>query len=132
MKKVTPGDPEPKAVPARRGLLHVVDAAQYSLAGLHRLSRETAARLELLAAGGAALGFLWRGAEIWHWAVLVSLVALVLAIEAINTALEILVDRVSPEWSLMAKDAKDLGSLAVGLMLLVSGGFVALVMTGVI
>jgi len=32
----------------------------------------------------------------------------------------------------MAKDAKDLGSLAVGLMLLVSGGFVALVVTGVI
>jgi len=132
VKKVTPGDPEPQVVPARRGLLHVIDATRYSLAGMRRLARETAARLELLAAGAAALGFLWRGAEPWHWAVLAALVALVLAIEAINTALEILVDRVSPEWSLMAKDAKDLGSLAVGLMLLVSGGFVALVVTGVI
>ena len=81
---------------------------------------------------GRRSGSLWRGAEPWHWAALVALVALVLAIEAINTALEILVDRVSPEWSLMAKEAKDLGSLAVGLMLLVSAGFVALVITGVI
>ncbi|RKT35114.1 diacylglycerol kinase (ATP) [Roseovarius halotolerans] len=132
MKKATPGDPEPLVVPARRGLFHVIDATRYSLAGMRRLARESAARLEFLAAGGAALGFLWRGAEPWHWAALVALVALVLAIEAINTALEILVDRVSPEWSLMAKEAKDLGSLAVGLMLLVSAGFVALVMTGVI
>ena len=60
------------------------------------------------------------------------LFALVLAVEALNTAVEELTDRLSPEWSCMARDAKDLGSLAVGLMLLVWSGFVLAVLIGVL
>ncbi len=41
------------------------------------------------------------------------LVLLLVATEALNTALEVLVDHLSPGWSEFAKDAKDLGSLAV-------------------
>lgn len=52
--------------------------------------------------------------------------------EAINTALEDLADHLSPEWSQMAKNVKDLGSLAVGLMLLATGGFVAAVLLSVV
>jgi diacylglycerol kinase (ATP) len=59
-------------------------------------------------------------------------VALVLAIEALNTALEILTDTISPDWSQMAKDAKDLGSLAVALILTVTAGFLALVLLGAV
>ncbi|MFN3825949.1 MAG: diacylglycerol kinase [Pseudorhodobacter sp.] len=110
----------------------MIDAAGYSLAGLRRLWAETAARLELAGAGVVAVAFLWRGAEPWHWFVAVALLALVLAVEALNTAIEVLTDRLSPEWSQMAKDAKDLGSLAVGLMLLLACGFVVLVMAGAI
>ena len=36
-----------------------------------------------------------------------------IAVEALNTALEELVDHLSPGWSEFAKHAKDLGSLAV-------------------
>jgi diacylglycerol kinase (ATP) len=115
-------------VPPRGGLLHILDAAGYSLAGLRRLLAETAARLEILAAIGVALAFLLRGAELWHWLVAAVLFALVLAVEALNTAVEVLTDRISPEWSQTAKDAKDLGSLAVGLMLTVVGVFVVLVL----
>ena len=42
---------------------------------------------------------------------------LLLAIEALNTAIEVLTDLVSPEWSQQAKHAKDLGSLAVALLI---------------
>ncbi len=128
----TPPPPVRKIVPARSGPLHVIDAAHYSLAGLKRLWRETAARLELAGAVLAAIGFLWRGADLWHWLVALFLLALIMATEALNTAIEVLTDHVSPEWSHMAKDAKDLGSLAVGLMLVVSVVFVGLVVVGVL
>ncbi|MDO8882696.1 MAG: diacylglycerol kinase [Pseudotabrizicola sp.] len=119
-------------VPPRGGLLHVVDASGYSIAGLRRLLHETAARLELVGGGIVALGFLWRGATLWHWLVAACLLALILAVEALNTAIEVLTDRLSPEWSQMAKDAKDLGSFAVGVMLVVTSIFVAIVMIGAI
>ncbi|MDR0809058.1 MAG: diacylglycerol kinase [Gemmobacter sp.] len=126
-------DPEQRRVVSPRGgLLHVIDAAGYSLAGLRRLLNETAARLELLGICAVALAFLWRGAALWHWAAFAGLAALVLTVEALNTAVEVLVDHVSPGWSQMAKDAKDLGSLAVGLMLTITAGFVALVVAGLI
>lgn len=121
-----------QVVRPRGGLLHVIDAARYSLAGFRRLWAETAARLEVLGAAVAALAFWWVGAALWHWLVGAALLALVLAVEALNTAIEVLTDRLSPEWSQMAKDAKDLGSLAVGLLLLLAGGFVALVVTGAV
>lgn len=46
-----------------------------------------------------------------------------IAVEALNTAIEVLVDHLSPGWSQFAKDAKDLGSLActIGALLLYSG-----------
>lgn len=121
-----------KINPPRRGLLHVVDAAGYSIAGLRRLWQETAAKLELLGLGITTLVFLACGAKVWHWLVTAGLFALVLAIEALNTAIEVLTDRVSPEWSTMARDAKDLGSLAVGLILVVAVGFVLAVSAGVV
>ena len=43
--------------------------------------------------------------------------------EALNTAIEEIVDLVSPEWSLAAKHAKDLGSFAVFSMLCLNGIF---------
>lgn len=59
-----------------------------------------------------------------------ALFALVMAVEALNTAVEVLTDRISPEWSTMARDAKDLGSLAAGLIVCVAGGFVLAVLVG--
>lgn len=113
-----------RITPPRAGLLHVLDAAVYSWAGFRRLMQETAARLELAGALIAAGCFVTISAALWQWAVLIALLSLVLAIEALNTAIEIVVDRVSPEWSEAAKHAKDLGSLAVGLILLLTLGFV--------
>lgn len=119
---------ERQPVAPRRGLMHVVDAAGYSLAGLRRLMRETAARQEMAfgAVGVAVLA--WAGATVAELGIFLLLVLIVLALEAVNTAIEVLVDRISPEWSEMAKDAKDLGSLAVGLVLAGMAGFVVWVL----
>ncbi|MCC1480853.1 diacylglycerol kinase [Roseibaca sp. Y0-43] len=126
-------DPQRRQItPPRRGLLHVIDAAGYSIAGLRRLWAETAARLEVFGAVVVAVLFALRGAEPWHWLVAVMLFALVLAVEAINTALEELADHLSPEWSVMAKHVKDLGSAAVGLVLLATGTFVVAVLLGIV
>jgi len=43
------------------------------------------------------------------------------AAEALNTAVEEVVDRISPELSMVAKHAKDLGSFAVFCMLVACG-----------
>lgn len=129
---MTPGPEGRKIIPPRSGPLHVLDAAGYSIAGMRRLLGETAARQELWGAAAGGLALYWRGAHLWHGAVFVALVALVLAVEALNTALEILTDTISPDWSQMAKDAKDLGSLAVALLLTVTAGFLTLVLLGAV
>ena len=50
------------------------------------------------------------------------------AVEALNTAVEVIVDRVSPEMSGFAEQAKDLGSFAVFCLLCANGGFALLVL----
>ena len=100
---------------------------------MRRLLRGTAARLELrggAVAGGLAL--VWRGAHLWPWAVFTLPVALVLAVAALNTAIEILTDHIPPDWLHMVKDAKDLGSLAVALVLALTTGFLGLVVSGLV
>lgn len=107
---------ERKVVPPREGLMHLVDAAGYSLHGLRRLLRETAARQEVVAGALGVLALLLRGASVGQVLGFGMLILALLAIEALNTAVEVVVDHLSPGWSEMAKDAKDLGSLAVGLV----------------
>lgn len=122
----------PQVVPPRPGLGHLIDATGYSLAGMGRLLRETAARQEMLL-GAIALGLLALfGASVAQFLGFGVLFALLLAIEALNTAIEVLTDRISPEWSQAAKEAKDLGSFAVGLMVLCNVGFVAAVGLGLV
>ena len=131
MRKLEPHPPR-TVRPPRAGVLHIVDAAGYSLAGLRRLWSETAARLEIAGAGAVGILFAVREVALWHWLVALGLFAVILAAEALNTAIEVLTDQISPGWSQMAKDAKDLGSLAVGLLLLVTAGFVGLVLAGLL
>lgn len=116
-----------KQIQNRQGLLHIIDAAGFSMAGLRRLWRETAFKLEVgatvLAIG--AVGF--SGAASAQIFTLGCLFLMLFATEALNTAIEEIVDRISPEWSLAARNAKDLGSLAVGLVSLVVAGYIAFI-----
>lgn len=100
--------------PTRKsGVAHFFAAAGYSLGGLRRLSRESAFRQEVLLIAGLLVVFVMFGASLPETLGLLAIGLALIAVEALNTALEELVDHLSPGWSQFAKDAKDLGSLAV-------------------
>ncbi|WP_149589202.1 diacylglycerol kinase [Tabrizicola flagellatus] len=103
----------PDKPPRRTGIAHFLAAAGYSLGGLRRLARESAFRQEVLFIAGLLVIFLVAGASPAEIAGLLALGLALVAVEALNTAIEVLVDHLSPGWSEWAKDAKDLGSLAV-------------------
>jgi len=97
----------------KTGLAHLLAATRYSLAGLRRMLAEPAFRHEL-AFGAAGLALLaGLGAGPAQIAVFAGLLLVLLAVEALNTAIEVVVDHLSPDWSEFARDAKDLGSFAV-------------------
>ena len=99
--------------PRKSGIAHFFAAAGYSLGGLQRLSRESAFRQELALILGLVVLFLVVGASAAELLGLLAIGLALIAVEALNTALEVLVDHLSPGWSQFAKEAKDLGSLAV-------------------
>lgn len=99
--------------PRKTGVAHFFAAAGYSIGGLKRLARESAFRQEVALIAGLLVLFLVFGATLPELLGLLALGLLLIAVEAINTAIEVLVDHLSPGWSEFAKDAKDLGSLAV-------------------
>lgn len=103
--------------PRKTGLGHFFAAARYSLMGFLRLIHESAFRQELLAliAGLALLAAL--GTDLPRIIGFAILMLVLMAVEALNTAIEVLVDHLSPEWAEFAKQAKDLGSFAVACLI---------------
>jgi diacylglycerol kinase (ATP) len=99
--------------PRKSGIAHFFAAASYSLGGLRRLSGESAFRQEVALIAGLLVVFVVFGATAPEMLGLLALGLALIAVEALNTALEVLVDHLSPGWSQFAKEAKDLGSLAV-------------------
>lgn len=85
----------------------------HALRGLRVWLTQPNARIHAVAAClvvglGAGLGV--SAAE---WTALVLAMALVMGAEALNTALEYVVDLASPEWHALARDAKDVAAAAV-------------------
>jgi len=118
----------PKSRPPRiTGLRHLFAATDYSIAGIRRLWAETAFRHEVLGLPSVCVLFWWVLAPLWAYGVFLILWLLLIAVEALNTAVEVIMDHVSPHWSEAARDAKDLGSLAVMALILANGVFVAYV-----
>ena len=99
--------------PRKSGVAHFFAAASYSLGGLQRLWRESAFRQEAALIAGLLVLFVVLGASVPETLGMLAIGLALIAVEALNTAVEVLVDHLSPGWSQFAKDAKDLGSLAV-------------------
>ena len=97
----------------KTGFSHLIAAATYSAAGARRLLGESAFRHELIAFVVAMVIFTILGASLFQYVAMAILFLLMIAFEALNTAIEEIVDRVSPEISEMGKHSKDLGSFAV-------------------
>ncbi|WP_066265983.1 diacylglycerol kinase [Hydrogenophaga palleronii] len=106
----------------RTGLTRMVHALGYSLAGLRAGWGETAFRQEALAALVLVPAAFWVGRSWMETALLVAAVVLVMAVELLNTGIETAIDRIGPEWHDLSKRAKDMGSAAVLLSLLLCAG----------
>jgi diacylglycerol kinase (ATP) len=106
----------------RTGLSRVWHAAGYSLAGLRAGWDETAFRQEALAAIVLVPAAFWLGRNWVEVALLAGSVLMLMAIELLNTAVEAAIDRIGLERHPLSKQAKDMGSAAVLLALLVAGG----------
>ena len=107
----------------KTGLQRLVNATGYSLAGLAAAARhEDAFRQELMLAAVLVPLGLYLGASGVERALLVGSVLLVLIVELLNSAVEATVDRVSLDDHSLAKRAKDIGSAAVMMALLLAAG----------
>ena len=95
------------------GWHHLLAAFGYSLNGARRLLQETAFRHELLMAAGNIALFTYAGARLGDYLTMILLMLALFAFEALNTAVEEIIDRISPEWSQTGLHAKNLGSFAV-------------------
>lgn len=106
----------------RTGLDRIRHAAGFSLAGLRAGWGETAFRQEALAAIVLVPAAFWLGRGWLEVALLAGSVFIVMIVELLNTAIEAVVDRIGPEWHDLSRRAKDMGSAAVLLSLMLCGG----------
>ncbi len=108
--------PEPK-----KGIKRIFAAFFYSMDGLgHSLLKEAAFRQEVMLLIVATIilyflpfSLLWK---IIMWWTVVN----VLIVELLNTGIEKVVDLCSPEYHILAKQAKDIGSAAVFISLIIA------------
>jgi diacylglycerol kinase (ATP) len=112
----------------RTGFRRMWHATGYSLAGLRAGWSETAFRLEACLAFVLLPLAFWVGRTWVEVALLAGSVLLVLIVELLNTAVEAAIDRIGPERHDLSRRAKDMGSAAVFLSLLVAGGIWATAM----
>lgn len=108
--------------PGRKGMARIIAAAGYSLNGLKTcFVNEAAFRQEaVLFALLLPILFLLPVSGVMK-IVLMLANTLVLIVELLNSAIEAIVDKASPEFSDLAKRAKDMASGAVLLSLLAAG-----------
>ncbi len=106
----------------RTGLSRIWHATGYSIEGLRAGWHETAFRQEALAAIVLLPASFWIGRDWTETALLAGSVLIVMIVELLNTGIETAIDRIGPEWHGLSKRAKDMGSAAVLLSLLLAGG----------
>jgi diacylglycerol kinase (ATP) len=106
----------------RTGLSRIWHAAGYSLAGLRAGWGEPAFRQEAVASFVLLPAAFWVGRSWTEVALLAGCVLLVMIVELLNTGIETAIDRIGPEWHDLSKRAKDMGSAAVLLALILAGG----------
>ncbi|NHN38599.1 diacylglycerol kinase [Pseudomaricurvus alcaniphilus] len=105
----------------KKGLTRVVNAFGYSMNGfMIAWKNEAAFRQEIVLAVLLLPVVAWLDVSTLERIALIGVLALVLIVELINTAIENAIDRIGPERHQLSGHAKDLGSAAV---------FVALALT---
>jgi len=111
------------ALKGKRGFERIFNALRYSLDGLRDAwAYEDAFRQEIWLAGVMVPVALLLPLGLIEKILLVAMVVLVLIVELLNTGIEAAVDRDSLEINPLGKRAKDIGSAAVMLSLLLAAG----------
>ena len=113
--------PDTKAQKQRVGLNRLWHAAGHSVSGLQAAWSEAAFRLEVFAAIVLLPASVWLARSWVESALLAGSVVIVMVVELLNTCIEAAVDRIGPEWHDLSKRAKDIGSAAVLLSVLLCG-----------
>lgn len=108
--------------PGKTGLARLIDAAAYSANGIRACWREEAAFRQEVALLLALLPLSFLVAHsIEQWLLLVIPLLLLLIVELLNSAVESVVDRIGPEMHDLSGRAKDMGSAAVLICLIIAG-----------
>ena len=117
-----PENPPVNLQKTRSGLRRIWHATGYSLQGLRAGWGEKAFRTEALCALVLLPFAPWLGRSWSEVVLLVTTVVLVLIVELLNSGIESAIDRIGPEWHALSKRAKDMGSAAVLLAVLLCAG----------
>lgn len=108
--------------PGYTGWRHLVNSTHYSIKGLKAAwLHEAAFRQELILLLLLLPLAGWLGDGPVEWILLLGSGLVVLAVELLNSAIESIVDRIGPEHHELSGRAKDLGSAAVMMSLLLVG-----------
>ena len=92
------------------------------MAGLRAGWSETAFRQEAISSLVLVPLAFWLGQNWVETVLLAGTVILIMIVELLNTGIETAIDRIGPEWHDLSKRAKDMGSAAVLLSLLLCAG----------
>ena len=112
------------AKPGNTGITRIVNATRYSAQGLASAWRHEAAfRQELALVIVLLPGAFWLGQTALERAVLIGTLLLVVIVELLNSAIEAAIDRHGSEHNELSGRAKDMGSAAV---------FISLVLVAVV
>lgn len=114
--------------PGKTGIPRIIDALGYSMHGLRAtFVSEAAFRQELLLTAVLLPLSFWLAQTALQWVALITPLFLMLVVELLNSAVEAAIDRISDERHELSKRAKDMGSAAVLLtLMLVASTWVAI------
>lgn len=104
--------------PTKTGIPRLIAATRYSAAGLKATFRsEEAFRIEVYAFLVMAPLGLWLGEGGVEKILLVGSLVMLLIVELLNTAIEVVINRISPDYHTLSGRAKDIGSGCVLIMI---------------
>lgn len=95
----------------------------------HSFNNEEAFRVEILLSIVLIPSAFWLAVDYLQLIALLGSLFLVLIVELLNTAVEATVDRIGPEFHELSKHAKDAGSAAVGISLILCVVIWAIIVT---
>ena len=115
-----PSNEEFRQKPGGSGFRHLVNATRFSMQGLkYAISEESAFRQEVAMAMLLTPMAFYIGSNLVETAILLMVLLSVLSIELLNSGLEAIVDKTTPEHHELAGRAKDMGSAAIFVALVI-------------